>query len=67
MAVPPSLQYITIQCGTNSVNFRACLLWNKLPNSLKESQSLPDFRYKYKIKTIGKFLIILAQSASHGG
>ena len=30
--------------GINSVHFRACLLWNKLPNSLKESQSLPESR-----------------------
>ena len=34
------------------IHFRACLLWNKLPSSLKESQSLPEF--KHKIKTIGK-------------
>ena len=39
-------------CGTNSIHFRACLSRNKLPNTLKESQSLPKF--KYKIKTIGK-------------
>ena len=38
--------------GTNSIHFRACLLWNKLPTALKESQSLSEF--KYKIKTIGK-------------
>ena len=38
--------------GTNSIHFRGCLWWNKLPNSLKESQSLPEF--KYKIKTLGK-------------
>ena len=38
--------------GTNSIHFRACLLWNKLPKALKESQSLSEF--KYKIKTIGK-------------
>ena len=38
--------------GTNSIHFRACLLWNKLPNTLKESQSLPEF--KYKTKTMGK-------------
>ena len=37
---------------TNSIHFRACLLQNKLPNTLKESQSLPGF--KYKIKAIGK-------------
>ena len=34
--------------GTNSIHFRACLLWNKLPNSLKESQSLPELKYKIK-------------------
>ena len=38
--------------GTNSIHFRACLLWNKLLKALKESQSLSEF--KYKIKTIGK-------------
>ena len=38
--------------GPNSIHFCACLLWHKLPNSLKESQSLPEF--KYKIKTIRK-------------
>ena len=38
--------------GINSIHFGACLLWNKLPNSLKESQSLPEF--KNKIKTIGR-------------
>ena len=38
--------------GTNSIHFRACLLWNMLPNSLKESQSLLEF--KYKIKRIRK-------------
>ena len=46
--------------GTNSIHFRACLLWNKLPNTLKESQSLPEF--KYKIKTIGN-IYCFAQSA----
>ena len=38
--------------GINSIHFRACVLWNKLPNPLKESQSLPEF--KNKIKTMGK-------------
>ena len=38
--------------GINSIHFRACLLWNKLPNSLKESQLLPEF--KHKIKAIEK-------------
>ena len=38
--------------GTNSIHFRACFLWNKLPNTLKKSQSLPEF--KDKIKAIEK-------------
>ena len=38
--------------GTNSIHFLACLLWNKFPNTLKEGQSLPEF--KYKIKAIEK-------------
>ena len=38
--------------GTHSIHFRACLLWNKLPNPLKGSQSLYEF--KCKIKTIEK-------------
>ena len=38
--------------GINSIHFRACLLLNKVPNSLKKSQSLPEF--KHKIKTKGK-------------
>ena len=38
--------------GINPIHFRACVLWNKLPNSLKESQSLPEF--KNRIKSIGK-------------
>ena len=38
--------------GPNSIHFRAFLLWNNLPNTLKEIQSLPEF--KYKLKTIGK-------------
>ena len=38
--------------GINSIHFRPCVLWNKLPNSLKESQSLPEF--KNKIKTMAK-------------
>ena len=34
--------------GINSVLFRACLLWNQLPLSIKQSQSLHDFRSKMK-------------------
>ena len=36
--------------GTNAVLFRACLMWNGLPNFMKESNSLIDF--KTNIKTI---------------
>ena len=34
--------------GTNSVVFRACLVWNKLPLSVKQSQSLIEFKSKIK-------------------
>ena len=46
--------------GTNSIHFRACLLWNKVPNSLKGSQSLPEF--KYKIKTIDNLQVKVTNS-----
>ena len=36
--------------GINSVLFRACLLWNRLPLSVKQTQSLLEF--KSKIKTL---------------
>ena len=37
--------------GTNSSLFRACLVWNKLPLSVKQSsQSLIEFKSKIKIK-----------------
>ena len=32
----------------NSFLFRACLLWNRLPLSLKQSQSLLEFKSKMK-------------------
>ena len=35
--------------GINSVLFRACLLWNQLPLSIKQSQSLLEFKSKMKI------------------
>ena len=34
--------------GTNSIVFRACLVWNKLPLSVKQSQSLIEFKSKIK-------------------
>ena len=34
--------------GTNSIVFRACLVWNKLPLSVKQSQSLTKFKSKIK-------------------
>ena len=36
--------------GINSVLFRSCLMWNRLPVSVKQSQSLLEF--KSKIKTL---------------
>ena len=47
--------------GTNSIHFRACLLWNKLPTSLKESQSLPEFKYKINRKIDRSFTICRSQ------
>ena len=35
--------------GTNSILFRACLVWNKLPLSVKQSQSLIEFKSKIKV------------------
>ena len=35
--------------GTNSVLFRACLVWNKLPFSVKQGQLLIEFQSKMKL------------------
>ena len=35
--------------GINSVLFRACLLWNQLPLSIKQSQPQLEFKSKTKI------------------
>ena len=35
--------------GTNSILFQACLVWNKLPLSVKQSQSLIEFKSKIKV------------------
>ena len=40
----------TTYYGTNSILFRACQVWNKLPHSIKQSQSLLEF--KTNIKTL---------------
>ena len=34
--------------GINSVLFRACLLWNQVPLTIKQSQSLLEFKSKMK-------------------
>ena len=34
---------------TNSILFRAYLVWNKLPLSVKQSQSLNEFKSKIKV------------------
>ena len=36
------------RCGTNSIVFRAGLMWNKLPLSVKQSHSLIEFKFKIK-------------------
>ena len=35
--------------GKNSVLFRACLMWNKLPLSVKQCQSQIEFKSKIKV------------------
>ena len=41
----------TTYYGTNFTLFRACQVWNKLPLSIKQIQSLPEF--KTNIKALG--------------
>ena len=36
------------QYGINSVLFRACLLWNSLPQSVKYSESIAELKTKMK-------------------
>ena len=43
LKLPSSTYY-----GTNSVVSGACLLWNWLPLSVKQSQSLIEFKFKMK-------------------
>ena len=46
--IPPARSTIY---GTNSVHFQGSLIWNKLPNSVKTSRSISEF--KNIIKKIG--------------
>ena len=48
--------------GINSVLFRACLMWNRLQVSVKQSQSLLDSNLKLKLQEI---LSVLAQYVGH--
>ena len=41
----------TTRLGTNSILFRACMLWNDLPLELKSSDSLRQFKNRIKIYT----------------
>ena len=38
----------SVTYGTNSLHFKACLLWNSLPNDLKACSNLNDFKLKIK-------------------
>ena len=47
-------------CGTNAILFRACLVWNKLPLSVKKSQSLnlnPKLKLYEKLTALAKFAV----------
>ena len=48
--------------GINSILFRACLVWNKLPFFVKQSQSFIEF--KSNIKSFLKKLTALAKFAA---
>ena len=39
----------SMRYGTNSIVFRACLVWNKLPLSVKQIRSLIEFKSKIKV------------------
>ena len=38
----------SVAYGTNSLHFKACLLWNTLPKDLKACSNLNDFKLKIK-------------------
>ena len=38
----------TIKYGTENIQFRGCSLWSSLPNSLKDSDSLQEFKRRMK-------------------
>ena len=46
----------------NSVLFRACLLWNPLPLSIKKGQSLLEFKSKMKAL---RNIVFIARYAGH--
>ena len=41
----------SFRLGLSSVHFRGCILWNNLPSSIKNSQTINEF--KVKLKNLG--------------
>ena len=41
-------QVKSFRYGLNSVHFRGSILWNKLPSSIKNSQTINEFKAKLK-------------------
>ena len=38
----------SVTYGTNSLHYKACLIWNSLPNDIVNSDSLNSFKLKIK-------------------
>ena len=47
LTIPPMKNTVTY--GTNSFSFRASLIWNSLPDEIKNSNNLQTFKEKLKI------------------
>ena len=47
----------SISCGINSVLFRAFLLWNSLPRSVKYTESILESKNKMEILTVHVFYV----------
>ena len=52
---PPSAK--STHYGINSAHFRACLLWNGLPQSVKHSESILELKKKLKNWEMLTFLV----------
>ena len=47
----------SLRLGLNSVHFRGRVLWNNLPSSIKNSQTVNKFKKKKKLKNLEIFTV----------